>query len=184
MTQCDNEDEAPPIRPLIGVSRCLLGDAVRYDGGSNRVPWITDVLSSHCDFQAVCPEIEAGLGVPRPMIRLQGTPARPRALLQMLPVRDVTNGIAAASENLLAGIGNLDGLILKAHSPSCGPVQVPVIETSGQVAPGVGLFASACRAKWPRLPIIDETGLVSEAGRVAFLIGVFRYHCRQHLPLH
>ncbi len=178
---CDQEnvDRTPLIKPVIGVSQCLLGEAVRYDGGDNRMPWVADVLSSHCEFLALCPELEAGLGVPRARIRLSGTREHPQALWLTDPEQDITLRLQAASEKLLKGFGRVDGVILKACSPSCGPREVPVVGIDGGITSGKGVFAEACLSAWPGLPITDEMGLKSEAQRVAFLIGVFRYHCHR-----
>lgn len=167
-------------RPLIAVSRCLLGEAVRYDGGDRRVPWITDVLSVHCDLMPLCPEVEAGLGVPRPAVRLVGEEGSLRALGVDDPHLDVTPEISCYSARKVQQLEQVDGLILKAGSPSCGLTDTPRFNPSGgELGHGAGLFNQAVVAAWPALPVTDEVALASEVARVAFLMRVFRYRCHR-----
>lgn len=107
-------------KPVIAISSCLLGEPVRYDGQARPVNWIIDILSQHCVFQPICPELEAGFGVPRPPIRLQLSDAAAAVVLAGDPTIDVTEKLQAACSRLLAEIDHADGLILKARSPSCG----------------------------------------------------------------
>ena len=175
-----SEIEPKLDKPVIAVSRCLLGEPVRYDGQARPVSWIIDVLSQHCEFLPVCPELEAGFGVPRPCIRLQQKGSALSVVLVDHPDEDKTKALKAACERLLAGIQNADGLILKARSPSCGVVDTPVFNEAGvALGTGAGLFTSMCRAALPGFPIVDEQLLATEAGRVGFLIQVFRYCCRR-----
>ena len=174
-------DQVDP-RPLVGVSRCLLGDRVRYDGASKRTRWIVDVLSLHCDFLPLCPEVEAGLGIPRPPVRLVGAPERPRVLGVADSRLDVTQRLNDYIARTLPRLETVNGMILKSRSPSCGVSDTPVFaETGEEVAYGGGLFTRAVRHAYPVLPVIDENDLESEAGRVSFLIRVFRHRHRQML---
>ncbi|MCB1758776.1 MAG: DUF523 domain-containing protein [Gammaproteobacteria bacterium] len=161
------------------MSRCLLGEAVRYDGGSRHVPWITEVLSHHCRLLPLCPEVEAGFGVPRPPIRLVGDQERIEVQLVEDPSAYRTDQLSAAIGRLLPVVEQLDGLILKARSPSCGVHDTPLFDTAGESTPGAGLFTRACLSCKPQLVIVDEQALVSEAGRVGFLLQLFRRH---HFP--
>ena len=176
----ENEDRLCQQKPIIGVSRCLMGEAVRYDGGSKPVPWIRDILSEHCDLLALCPEVEAGLGVPRPPVRLVGSMDSPRALGVEDPALDVTELLLKIGADKREAIAAMDGLILKAGSPSCGIFDTPVFDDKGmETGQGGGLFSRTCRENFPGLPLIDESFLENEAGRVGFLIQVFRYRCQR-----
>jgi uncharacterized protein YbbK (DUF523 family) len=167
-------------KPLIGISRCLLGETVRYDGGSCPFPWITEVLSQHCDFYPVCPEVEAGLGIPRPPVQLMGDIDSPQARGVDDALLDVTEQLLQAGNRHCETMAAVDGIILKARSPSCGVDSTPLYDHDGRaVAHTSGLFARLCSAAYPDMPIIDEDKLATEAGRVGFLIRVFRYRCRR-----
>ena len=167
-------------KPMIAVSRCLLGDAVRYDGGGCRVDWIVEALSQHCELVPVCPEMEADLGIPRPPVQLVGPVEAPRALGVEDPALDVTDAINRAASDRIASLGEINGMILKSASPSCGVYDTPVHDPeSGQQTHADGLFTRQLLQAYPGLPVIDELGLESETGRVGFLIQVFRYRCRQ-----
>ncbi len=155
-----------PIR--IAVSSCLLGEPVRYDGGHKREEWVARVLARRADLVPICPEAGAGLGVPRPPIRLVGDPRRPRAVGVEDPACDVTPALNAFARAAARALGEVDGYILKAGSPSCGPGAVPVFGPRGGRRPGVGLHALAIRRLWPLLPFTDETALRNAAGREHF----------------
>src|SRR5437870_10585264 len=111
-----------PTAPLrLGISACLLGQAVRYDGGHKRDPFLAEVLGRHVEWVPVCPEVELGLGVPREPIRLEGDPARPR-LVAPGSGRDLTESMARLARRRCAELSRLDlsGYVLKTGSPSCG----------------------------------------------------------------
>lgn len=175
-----SEIEQPLDKPVIAISRCLLGEPVRYDGQARPVSWIIDILSQHCEFLPICPELEAGFGVPRPCIRLQKKGGAVSVVLAEHPVEEKTKELEAACERLLAEIQDADGLIVKARSPSCGVDDTPVYDEAGvESGVGAGIFTRMCLAARPGFPVVDEQALVSEAGRVGFLIQVFRYCCRR-----
>lgn len=175
-----NDADDAGCRPVVAVSSCLLGEPVRYDGGECRFPWLTDVLSNHCQLLPVCPEMAAGLGAPRPPVRLLEQGGTLRVVGAETASLDVTERLQQAIGGLLDGLSDADGLILKSRSPSCALADAPRFAAGGAESdPGPGLFALACRKAPPGLPISDELGLASEAGKVAFLIQVFRYRCRR-----
>ena len=166
-------------KPIIGISRCLLGEPVRFDGQARPVSWIIDILSQHCEFLPICPELEAGFGVPRPPLRLQQRGAELTVVLVEDPAEERTEKLAAACRRSLGVIDKADGLILKARSPSCGVDDALIVDHVGtETGKGAGLFTRLCLTARPGLPVIDEQGLESEAGRIGFLIQVFRYCCR------
>lgn len=149
-------------RIQVGVSACLLGEEVRYDGGHKLDRSVRDALGAQVDFIPVCPEFELGLGVPREPIGLAGDPERPR-LRGLESGEDLTSRMEAwctTRAEQLGAIG-LSGFVLKARSPSCGIGDARVQTSTGEV-PGTGLFAQAlARVLPPELPRIDEESLRS-----------------------
>jgi uncharacterized protein YbbK (DUF523 family) len=150
---------SPRLR--IGISQCLLGDHVRYDGGHKRDALLADILSQQIEWVPVCPEVEAGLGVPREPMRLEGTAASPR-LVTITTGADRTAAMQQFSARRLRELErlNLSGYVFKARSPSCGIEKVPLINAQGIEAPeGAGLFAQALIAHFPLIPVSDEDRL-------------------------
>jgi len=150
---------SPRIR--IGISQCLLGDHVRYDGGHKRDALLADTLSEHIEWVPVCPEVEAGLGVPREPMRLEGTIGSPRLVTSTTNV-DHTAAMQQFSARRVRELErlNLSGYVFKARSPSCGIGKVPLVNAQGIEAPeGVGLFAQALIAHFPLIPVEDEDRL-------------------------
>lgn len=148
-------------RLRIGISQCLLGDHVRYDGGHKRDDLLADSLSQQVEWVAVCPEVEAGLGIPREPMRLEGTIPSPRLVTTMTRV-DHTAAMRQFSVRRLRELERLDlsGYVFKARSPSCGIGRVPLVNAQGMEIPvGVGLFAQALIAHFPLLPVEDEDRL-------------------------
>lgn len=171
-------------RPRVGISRCLLGDEVRYDGGHKRDALLLSSLDSIVEWVPVCPEVEAGMGTPREAIDLvasaDGVPAgEPRVrLLGVTSRTDWTatmTSVAAERVPALLALG-LDGYVLKADSPSCGLEGVRVHRTDGVTRDGRGLFAEALVAAFPDLPIEDERRLADQAHRDDFIERVRAHH--------
>ena len=165
-----------PIR--VGVSACLLGQRVRYDGGHKADPFIIETLGRYFCWVPVCPEMEIGLGTPREPIRLEGDVTAPR-LVATVSGHDYTAGMqrfAAQRLSQLAELG-LHGYILKKNSPSCGMIGVRVYGSSGRPRrSGRGLFARALMARLPLLPV-EEEGRLQEPGlREHFIEQVYAYH--------
>jgi uncharacterized protein YbbK (DUF523 family) len=180
MTTTARRPIGPRIR--IGVSACLLGDQVRYDGGHKRDDFLTSVLGPLVEWVKVCPEVEIGMGIPREPIHLvqEDGRVRLRAIGSGIDHTDAMTAFADAKAAALAA-ENLSGYILKADSPSCGISQVKVLQSGGvSTRTGVGLFARALRARFPELPIEDEQRLSDPAIRDAFLERVFAYAQRRH----
>ena len=146
-------------RVRLGVSACLLGERVRYDGGHKRDAYLADVLGPQVEWVAVCPEVELGLGVPRPTLSLVGDPPR---LVQDATGADLTERMRAYAEARVGELERLglDGYVLKSGSPSCGVFDVR------------GLFAAALVARLPALPVEEEGRLADPAVRARFLEGV------------
>ncbi len=145
-------------RIRLGVSACLLGEPVRYDGQHKLDRYIRDVLGQYVDFVPVCPEVECGFPVPRPAFRLVGDAARPR-LVVIKTGEDVTDRMLAWAQARLAALDSagLSGFIFKSGSPSSGMERVRVYTAQGMPARhGVGLFARAFMEHFPALPVEEE----------------------------
>ena len=181
MTKKDFYPPSPSPRPRVGISACLLGEAVRYDGGHRHQPALVARLRAAVDLQAWCPEAGAGLGVPRPPVQLVGDPRRPRALGVDDPRLDVTDALRDWLARHLGAMGALSGFVLKRNSPSCGVRDVPVFTAPGSPrhAGGSGLLVLALRARYPALPLADEVELADAAALDDFLEQVRRYHAAQ-----
>jgi uncharacterized protein YbgA (DUF1722 family)/uncharacterized protein YbbK (DUF523 family) len=165
----------PSVR--IGISSCLLGHPVRYDGGHKRDAFLVDTIGPHVTWVPVCPEEEAGMGTPREPMRLVRADGR----LRLLGVRSATDhtpvldGWAARRVEQLAR-EDLDGYILKKDSPSCGLDRVKVY--NAHLAPartGRGLFADALVARLSKLPVEEEGRLCDPRLRENFVERVFAY---------
>jgi len=161
---------ASPARIRLGVSACLLGERVRYDGGHKRDAFLTDVLGPHVEWVPVCPELEIGLGVPRPTLRLEGRTTAPR-LVQESSGADLTARMRDYARRRAGELKRLelDGYVLKRGSPSCGLLRVPVHGHHGAPRAGRGLFAAALTARLPRLPVEEEGRLGDAVLRARFL---------------
>jgi len=165
------------MRPKIkiGISSCLLGEKVRYDGGHKWEQFITDTLGQYVDFVPVCPEVECGLGVPREAMRLVGDPAAPR-LLTVRTHQDYTERLLNWARGRLEELAkeNLSGFIFKSGSPSSGMARVKVYNAQG--VPGkrsAGLFAALFMARFPLSPVEDEGRLHNPQIRENFIARVF-----------
>ena len=160
----------------MGVSRCLLGQKVRYDGGHKLHHFLTAMLGRHVDFVPVCPEVECGLGVPREAMRLVGDPVSPR-LVTIRSGVDLTERMRAWAalrvEELAAQ--PLCGFVFKYGSPSSGMSRVKVYPEAGgsPLLTGRGIFAACFMDRFPLLPVEDEGRLNDDALRENFIERVF-----------
>ena len=156
----------------IGISACLFGQNTRYDGGHRREQGLLDLLAGKVVLMPLCPEAECGLGTPREPMQLEGDSENPR-LMTITTRRDLSERMQAWLEQRLNALANetIGGLILKARSPSCGKqvtVHGPGPKTE-RPAFSPGLFARACRQRFPGLPIADEEELRDPARLADFL---------------
>lgn len=160
----------------MGVSTCLMGEKVRYNGQHKHDSYITGILSNWFDFVPVCPEFELGLGVPREAMRLEGDPDYPR-LVTNKTGRDLTDPMLAWCARRVAELEqeNLCGYIFKSKSPSSGMERVKVYPPGGGMAvnKGRGLFASAFMQHFPLLPVEEEGRLHDPGLRENFIERVF-----------
>ena len=180
------EGAPPKDLPRIGISRCLLGETVRYDGGHKRDRFLTDTLGSFVEWIPLCPEVEAGLGTPREAMRLIGTPEHPKLVTHHTHI-DFTNTMTRFSQRRIRELRHLklDGYVFKKDSPSCGIKQVRVYQPGAQPSRrGVGLFAQAFQESFPLIPVEDEGRLNDPGIRENFIDRIFAYHRWQSLFLH
>ncbi|WP_438958488.1 YbgA family protein [Porticoccus sp.] len=160
----------------VGISACLMGDEVRYNGGHKRDAYINGTLAGHFSFHRLCPEVGIGLGVPRPTLRLIATDNAVRAVRTEDQAFDVTEQLVSYSREQFAEISQLSGLILKRDSPSCGMARVKVYGTAGARPEGRGVFARTVMDQFPCLPVEEEGRLGDPGLRENFIQRVFIYH--------
>jgi len=161
--------------PRVGISRCLLGDQVRYDGGHKHEPALIDILGANVEWVPVCPELEVGMGVPREPVQLAAFGGDRRVRLAgAASGADWTDRMEAWAAQRIAALhaAGLAGFVLKSRSPSCGPHDVAV--RSGGSGPG--LFALALVTAMPGLPVEDEEQLRRPEARALFLERVIARH--------
>ena len=161
----------------LGVSACLLGNEVRYDGGHKRHPFLTDLLGPFVEWVPVCPEVEAGFGTPREAMHLVGAGSDVR-LVTVRTRHDVTRQLQKAATARLRQLAtlDLDGYVLKKDSPSCGLFRVKVYGESGAATrAGRGLFAAGLVDAQPLLPLEEEGRLNDPGLRETFIERVFAF---------
>jgi uncharacterized protein YbgA (DUF1722 family)/uncharacterized protein YbbK (DUF523 family) len=162
-------------RIRLGVSTCLLGESVRWNGGHARNRFITDTLSQFVDFVPVCPEVEAGFPIPRETFRLVGDPQSPRLTTSRTKV-DHTDTMLAWARQRVSDLEkeNLCGFIFKKDSPSSGLYRVKVYTDKGMPhKQGVGLFARAFTEHFPRVPVEEDGRLNDPLLRETFIEQIF-----------
>jgi uncharacterized protein YbgA (DUF1722 family)/uncharacterized protein YbbK (DUF523 family) len=161
----------------VGVSACLLGEKVRYDGGHKHDRYITDTLGRFFTFVPVCPEVESGMTIPREAMRLEGVPESPRLMTRLSRV-DKTGQMLSYCRSKVAELENADlcGFIFKKDSPSSGLFRVKIYDDTGMPKKvGSGLFAAAVSKRFPLLPLEEEGRLFDADLRENFIERVFSY---------
>jgi uncharacterized protein YbgA (DUF1722 family)/uncharacterized protein YbbK (DUF523 family) len=163
--------------PRIGISACLLGEAVRFDGGHKRDAFLTETFGQFVEWVQVCPEVECGFGTPREPMRLE----RVKGEVRLLTVKnsiDVTERMQHYAERRVAQLASerLCGYVLKKDSPSCGLERVKVYDTHGVPAKsGRGMFAAALLKRFPHLPMEEEGRLSDPRLRESFVERIFAF---------
>jgi uncharacterized protein YbgA (DUF1722 family)/uncharacterized protein YbbK (DUF523 family) len=176
-----NESCRRPIR--IGISSCLLGQPVRFDGGHKRDPFLTDTVGRFVEWVPVCPEAEAGFGTPREAMRLVRA-AHGVRLLTVKTRLDLTATMEHFSRSRVLALTreDLSGYVFKKDSPSCGLERVKVYDQHGTTArTGRGLFAAALVEAFPHLPVEEEGRLTDPRLRDNFIERVFAYRQLRNL---
>ena len=167
----------PPTLIKVGISACLLGAPVRYNGGHKKSPLCTDVLSDYFEYVSVCPEEAIGLGTPREPIHLVGNISNPRAVGTINTQLDVTDALNDYGQTTAAQLDTICGYILMQKSPSCGMASVKVYQDEEHpiAQNGSGIFAAALMRAKPLLPIEEESRLNDPVLRDNFITRVFAY---------
>ena len=161
----------------IGISACLLGHEVRFDGGHKRDRFLTDTFGRFVEWVSVCPEVEAGFGTPREAMRLVDDAGRLRLVTVKTGV-DLTGRMERFARQRVRAAGgeDLSGYVLKKDSPSCGVERVKVYDQHAVPSrSGQGLFAAALCARYPHLPVEEEGRLSDPRLRDNFVERVFAY---------
>lgn len=164
-------------RIRLGISSCLLGNLVRYDGGHQHDRYLTDVLGAHVDYVPVCPEVECGLGIPRESLRLVGAPDRPRLVTTRTGI-DHTERMRNWADTRLQELAraDLDGFIFKKGSPSSGMERVKVYSDQGMPRKvGIGIFAKAFIDRFPSLPVEEDGRLYDPEISENFIERIFAH---------
>lgn len=168
----------PPPPPLpVAISECLTGRPVRYDGSDAASSLPGEALAGLLSFRPICPELGIGLGVPRPPVRLVGSPDAPRVLGLEDPGLDVTEALTDYGRHCAKQLGAVFGYIFMERSPSCGLRGVKVYPSDGGPPrrAGRGAYARSLLQCLPRLPAEENGRLLDPARREAFLDQVFAY---------
>jgi uncharacterized protein YbgA (DUF1722 family)/uncharacterized protein YbbK (DUF523 family) len=159
----------------LGISTCLLGENVRYDGGHKLDRFLTETLGQYVEYVPVCPEVECGLGTPREALRLVGNPEAPR-LVTTHTKQDLTDRMTQWAQKRVDKLEKegLYGFIFKSDSPSSGMERVKVYGEQGMpVKKGVGMFARVFMSHFPLLPVEEEGRLHDPSLRENFIERIF-----------
>lgn len=173
----------------VGISSCLLGELVRYDGAHKYQSYIERTLGQYFEFRSFCPEVASGMGIPRPAIHLKQTEQGIRCVGVKDNSFDVTDQLQATARLQGEWVAGLCGYILKKDSPSCGMERVKVYKNDLPARQGTGLFAAYLLEQFPALPIEEEGRLGDPALRENFIQRVFvlrrwQLLCQQPLTTH
>jgi uncharacterized protein YbbK (DUF523 family) len=165
----------------LGISACLLGQEVRFDGGHKRDRFLTDELGKYVEWVPICPEVEVGMGTPREPLHLVRVGETTRVITASTGI-DYTERMNEWARTRVEALAreDLDGYVLKSKSPSCGVWNVSVARADGPPAlDGRGLFASVLLEHLPLLPVEEEGRLADPAVRDNFIERVFAYRRRK-----
>jgi len=167
----------------VGISSCLLGNEVRFDGGHKHSRLCTTQLSEYFEFVSECPEVGIGLGIPRKPIRLIGTIDSPKAVATHDHALDYTDELIAFGEEKAKQHEEICGYIFMKNSPSCGLFRVKVYGENGypEKGGGRGLYAQAITDAHPLLPVEESGRLTDPPLRENFITRVYAYHNWQKL---
>ena len=162
----------------IGVSSCLIGEKVRWNGDHKQDRYVREILSRYFEYIPVCPEVEVGMGVPRETVALYGDPEKP----SMISKKTQTDWTKPMEKYIKSRINTLSaddlcGYIFKSKSPSCGMSRVPLYSEFGshKVKHGPGMFANAFINSFPLVPTEDEGRLNDPRIRENFIVRVFSF---------
>jgi uncharacterized protein YbgA (DUF1722 family)/uncharacterized protein YbbK (DUF523 family) len=170
-------------KPKLGISACLMGDEVRFNGGHKESHLCTHALTEYFEFITACPEVAIGLGIPREPIRLVGDPQNPQAIGTVNRDLNVTEPLAAYGAQMAEELGDICGYIFMQKSPSCGLERVKVYRENGAPVDGGGrgIYAQAFCERHPNLPVEEDGRLNDAVLRENFITRVFAYAAWQDL---
>ncbi|QPJ64685.1 MAG: DUF523 and DUF1722 domain-containing protein [Candidatus Nitrohelix vancouverensis] len=178
----NRQDQFPKIK--IGVSSCLVGEKVRWNGDHKQDRFVREMLGAYFEYVPVCPEVEVGMGVPRETVALYGELDSPK-MISKKSRKDWTKPMRSYLKDRINGLSDdaLCGYIFKSKSPSCGLGRVPVYTEMGsaKVRHGPGMFADAFMKAFPLIPVEDEGRLNDARLRENFIVRVFCYQRLQSL---
>lgn len=157
----------------VGISSCLIGESVRFDGGHKRDSYIMGTLSEFFEFRAFCPEVAIGLGIPRPTIHLVKIAGQIRCVGVKNPELEVTEPLRAYAQSVTPQHADLCGYIVKKDSPSCGMSRVKVFTNGQPHKEGVGIYTEVLMANNPLLPVEEEGRLGDPGLRENFIQRVY-----------
>ena len=170
----------------IGISACVMGEKVRYDGGHKNSDFCTQVLAKFVSYVPVCPEQAIGMGIPRPAIRLMKTDLGDIRLVNNKDSRiDFTDKMLAFTESKLPSLEHLSGYIVCAKSPSCGMERVRLVNEKGELQGKIatGLFTRQLMLRYPWLPVEEDGRLLDNDLRENFITRVYAVHAWQQQML-
>jgi uncharacterized protein YbgA (DUF1722 family)/uncharacterized protein YbbK (DUF523 family) len=170
-------------KPKLGISACLMGDEVRFNGGHKESHLCTRELTEYFEFVTACPEVAIGMGIPREPIRLVGDPQNPQAIGSVNSALNVTASLAAYGAQMAEELGDICGYIFMQKSPSCGLERVKVYRENGAPVDGGGrgIYAQAFCERHPNLPVEEDGRLNDAVLRENFITRVFAYAAWQEL---
>jgi len=159
------------IKPTIGISQCLTDCFVRYDAKSQFNSDLINTLEQHFKLVPVCPEVECGMGVPRPPIQLVETEQGIRVIGRDDKQLDVTDKLNNYSNTKVQSLYNLSGYVFKTRSPSCGVNSTPVFSLQGEITKFAnGVFVNALQKHYPQMPVIDDAEFADKTKLEQFIL--------------
>ncbi len=162
----------------IGVSACLMGEEVRYNGGHCQNHFLKDTVSQYATFVSTCPEAAIGMGVPREAVRLEYDQDENTRMLAPKSGKDFTEKMEAYAKDWSCMVDelDLDGFVFKKNSPSCGVFRVKIYKNDHPAERrGTGLFAKAIMERYPELPVEEDGRLSDPVLRESFMVRVFAF---------
>tara|TARA_R110001592_G_scaffold88962_1_gene261779 strand:- start:2887 stop:3864 length:978 start_codon:yes stop_codon:yes gene_type:complete len=172
-----NAAEQLSAKPVLGISVCLMGEEVRFNGGHKLSRYCSDVLSEYFDFRAICPEVEIGLSVPRPTIRLAEKNGAVRVIATDNPDLDYSNDLKTLAHKVAPSMQGLSGFIFMQKSPSCGINSTKVYGEKGQpIYMSDGAFSGELKKLLPLMPVTESGRLNDNPIKENFIATVYAYH--------
>ncbi len=170
------------VKPVLGVSECLLGKEVRYNGGHKLSRYLTKVLSEYFEFRPICPEVQIGMSVPRPPVRLAQLDDRIKVIATDKPDIDYADKLTRLAQDVAPSMQDLSGFIFMQKSPSCGVNSTKVYGAKGQpLYMANGAFSNELMAQLPLMPVTEIGRINDNQIRENFIASVYAYHEWQQL---